>query len=136
MRSDRSANADIIGAGFDRLAGRRESLLIARLRPSRTNPLNHDFDSARKFRAQLFNFMRTGHDSIDSCFDTQSGETQDLIINSVGDPDFTQRFWRRAGQNGHPQEQHILCAGRSRRAHHFAAAAQVNGEHMHTKMTR
>src|SRR5207244_5360962 len=94
MRSDRSANADIIGAGFDRLAGRRESLLIARLRPSRTNPLNHDFDSARKFCAQLFNFMWTGYDSVDSCFDTQSCEAQDLIVHFASDSDFTHRFLR------------------------------------------
>src|SRR6476620_12310067 len=93
MRSDRSANADIIRTRFQSLMRRRESFLIARLRPSRTNSLDSDFDFVAKFCTQLLDFMGTGYDSVDSCFDTQPDETQDLILNSVGDPDFAQRLF-------------------------------------------
>jgi hypothetical protein len=70
--------------------------LIARLRPGRSNSLNRDFDFVAKFRAQLFDFMRTRHDSVDSSLDTQSGEAQDLVVHVAGDSGFSQRLFRRA----------------------------------------
>jgi len=65
--------------------------LIARLAQCGTDSLNGDFDFVAKFCSQLFDFMGTGHDSVDSYFDTQFGEPQDLVIHFAGDADFAQR---------------------------------------------
>src|SRR6266446_7357884 len=70
MCGDRPTNADIICACFECLAWRHESFLVARLRPPRTDSLNDYLDFIGEFRAQCFDLMRTGHDSIDSCFHT------------------------------------------------------------------
>src|SRR5439155_2183668 len=66
MRGDRTPNADVICASSKRLARRHESFLIARLGPTRANSLNSNFDFVADFRAELFDFMRTGYDSVDS----------------------------------------------------------------------
>src|SRR6516225_1855687 len=94
MRSDRTPNADVICASFERFARRHESFLIARLGPGRADSLNSNFYFVAKFRTQLFDFMRTGHHSVDSCFDTQSGEAQDLVVHLGGNADFAQSLFR------------------------------------------
>src|SRR6516162_3295638 len=104
MRSNRAPNTDVICTSFERLARSHESLLVVRLRPAWTNPLNGDFDFVSKLCAQFFDFVRTCHDSICSLFGAQSGEAQDLLIDFGGDSDFAQRFFGRTCQNSHTKE--------------------------------
>src|SRR5207237_5666127 len=99
MRRDRPANADIVRTSFKRLAGRHESFLIARLGPRRAHSLNSDFDFVAKFRAKLFDSMWTADNSVDSCFDTQPDEAQDLVVHFAGDSNLAQRLFSRACYN-------------------------------------
>src|SRR5437762_3900698 len=110
MRGDRTPNADVICASSKRLARRHESFLIARLGPTRANSLNSNFDFVADFRAELFDFMRTGYDSVDSSFNPQFGEAQDLVVHFAVDSDFAQRLFRRACYNSYAKEQHVICS--------------------------
>ena len=92
MCGDRPANTNIIRACFECLARSHESFLIARLRPGRTNSRHHDFDFVAEFAAKCFDFMRTGHNSIDFRFNAQFRQAQDLIFDVVGDSNFAEAF--------------------------------------------
>src|ERR1043166_9429738 len=96
MRSDWPANADVICTRFECLARRHESFLIARLCPGRANSLNSDLDFVAELRTQLLDFMRTDCNAVDSCCDTQPGESQNLFVHFAGYSDFAHRLFRRA----------------------------------------
>ena len=68
MPGDRPPDADVVCARFNCFARSHESFLIARFCPAWPNSLDGDFDSVAELAAKRFDFMRTGHDSIDSCF--------------------------------------------------------------------
>jgi len=97
MCSDGSADTDVVCACFDRLTRSHESLLIARFCPARANSLDRNLDFVSEFATKRFDFTRTGDDSMDSSFDAQSGKAQDLVFYCVGDSNFAQRLFARAG---------------------------------------
>ena len=80
VSGDRPADYQIISAGIDRFARRHESFLIVRLRPVRSNSGNDDFDLVAKFGTQRFDFVGTADETINSVFNTKSGQAQDLFV--------------------------------------------------------
>src|SRR5262245_59447294 len=97
MPDNGPADADVVCACFNCLARGHESLLIARFYPARANSLDRDFDSVAELAPKASDFMRTGHEAINSCFDSQRGQAQDLVLDFVGDSNFAQRLLGRAG---------------------------------------
>ena len=68
MSGDGPPDADVVCARLDCFARSHEPFLIARFGPAWSNSLDGDFDSVAEFAAKQFDFVRTGHDAIDSCF--------------------------------------------------------------------
>src|SRR5437879_1235858 len=83
VSSDRPTDYQIISTGLDRFARRRESFLIARLRPARSNSGNDNFDLVAEFGSQRFDFLWTRHDSVDPIFNAKFCQSHHLFVESV-----------------------------------------------------
>ena len=93
MRGDRSTYNQIVSTGFKCFARSHRSLLIARLGPGRSNPGDNNFDLVTEFTTKRCDFVRTGYNSIDSCFNAYLCQAQHLIIDFRRNSNFPQRFF-------------------------------------------
>src|SRR6266849_651583 len=93
VSGDRPADYQIISAGFNRFERRHESLLIARLRPARSNSWNDNFDLVAEFGSQRFDFAWTRHDSVDPIFNAKFCQSHHLFVECVRNSRFAQRFF-------------------------------------------
>src|SRR5436305_4933631 len=89
---------EIIRARFEGFSWRHESLLIARIRPGWSNSGDNNFDFVAEPGTKDFDFMRAGDDSIDASCHTQFRQSQDLMIDLIGNSCFAKHAFIRTGQ--------------------------------------
>src|SRR3954449_2934545 len=96
MCSDWSSDYEVIRAGIKSFDWSHYTFLIASDCPTWTDPRHNHLDFLPQLAANHFDFVRAGHNAIDSLFDTQPGEAQNLIVHCPGNADFAQRLFGRA----------------------------------------
>ena len=91
MRRDRPPDHEVIRSGLKCVARSHGALLVARLRPARPNPGHDKHELAAKLCAKHFDFVRACHNTANSIFDPESGQTQNLIVDLVGNAKLLER---------------------------------------------
>src|SRR4051812_47745239 len=97
LGGDRTTDHQIVGAVLESFAWCRDSLLIIRCGPGRTNPGGDDHDAGSELFAQSFDFARARDQAANAGRGAELGESKRLLFHARLDAGFSQRYFIGAG---------------------------------------